>query len=149
MRKRSVVAAMLAFLVLLPARQLSAAEESDAGKGPAAFKVEALPVNQWKQLPISNEPGHHYAQPVYVPTRGQLLWWGGIEGWRKAPNDVRAFDMAQGEWVSDYAPTPEVRAFVHSECHRYTGAGVYYGGTGRMLKDGRGTHTEYVAGGDR
>jgi hypothetical protein len=62
-----------------------------------------LPANKWSKLPCTPQAGPVLCAPVYAPSRGQLLHWGQTGGWDKAsPNDVRAFDAAAGDWVSDY-----------------------------------------------
>ncbi len=91
-----------------------------------------LPVNKWTRLPVKVAPGYMWAQHVYAPSRGQLLHWGAIGTVKSARrNDVRAFDPAKGDWVSDYAPAgklPEMRGT--------RGLGVYYSGRGGMLPGG-------------
>ena len=99
-----------------------------AGAGPTSASkpvdVKSLPVNQWAKLPCKAEAGYIWGAPVYVPSRRQLLHWGGTE--RVSRNDVRAFDLAAGDWASDYPSDSK------------TGAGVTgVQGWGYMLPSGR------------
>jgi len=50
----------------------------------------SLPVNKWVKLPGKAEAGYIWSSPVYVPSRGQLLHWGGQEAGKGSRNDVPA-----------------------------------------------------------
>ncbi len=86
-----------------------------------------LPANKWVKLPCKAQPGFIYCAPVYAPGRGQLLHWGAITTYDKpCPNDVRAFDPAVGDWVSDYPSDPPQPRAINGES-----------GQGGMLPSGR------------
>ena len=95
-----------------------------------AESLRNLPVNRWTKLPCKPEPGLVWSALVYVPTRGQVLHWGKDEGagvvGEKSRNDVRAFDLALGDWVSDY-PSDQAAKLAHSGLD----------GAGAMLPSGR------------
>jgi hypothetical protein len=90
-----------------------------------------LPVNTWTKLEAKPEPGYVWSAPVWVPSRGQLLHWG--SGSR---DDVRAFDAAALDWVSDYPSAPRVAP-----------AGGSYSGAGSMMKSGRPQPYSIIQGG--
>lgn len=94
--------------------------------------VGELPANQWCKLPAAAEPGYMWSQPIYVPTRGQILHWGLVLTEKAANrNDVRAFDSAGGDWASDYEPAAKLPPpiSIHNE-----GKGLTYKGSGEMLE---------------
>ena len=64
-----------------------------------------LPLNQWVELPVKTRlRSYEFAEPVYVPSRGQLLHWGAIRPIYRVPtawrNEVRAFDAEAGAMVT-------------------------------------------------
>ncbi|GAF79294.1 unnamed protein product, partial [marine sediment metagenome] len=62
-----------------------------------AESIRNLPANQWVKLEVGKEAGYTFSQPIYVPTRGQVLHWGAVRGGDYRPwmrNDVRAFAVA-------------------------------------------------------
>jgi hypothetical protein len=65
-----------------------------------------LPVNHWVKLPCKAEPGYVWSALVYVPSRGQILHWGATANPAHSRDDVRAFDLATMDWVSDYPSAP-------------------------------------------
>jgi len=65
-----------------------------------------LPVNHWVKLPCKTEPGYVWSALVYVPSRGQILHWGATANPAHSRDDVRAFDLATMDWVSDYPSAP-------------------------------------------
>ncbi|HOX05332.1 MAG TPA: kelch repeat-containing protein [Planctomycetota bacterium] len=85
-----------------------------------------LPANKWTRLETKAEPGYVWSGPVWVPSRGQLLHWGGQEHGKPSRNDVRAFDAAALDWASDYESDPPSGA-----------SGQSYAGVGGMAKSGR------------
>jgi len=126
--------AMTLLLALLPA-QLVAGERPPAGP----VDMKTLPPNRWVKLPVDKGvAGYDYSPPVYVPSRGQVLQWGGVMRryrTKGAPrNDVIAFDAATGRWVSDYP--------VAAKCpyppagHGAAPRGTSYYGVGEMLPAG-------------
>lgn len=87
--------------------------------------VKDLPVNRWTKLRCKPELGHWLSGMVYAPNRGQILHWGGNRGpannaQGSTRNDVRAFDPATSDWVSDYPSDAKPSA----------------GGSGTMLPSG-------------
>jgi len=116
---------------------LTAAALLAAACSPApAAGVADLPVNRWVKLTVAREAGYTYSQPIYVPTRRQVLHWGAVRGGDYRPfmrNDVRAFDAAKGDWVSDYPPAAKLPGLRTGSSH---GKGVSYVGTGEMLPCG-------------
>ena len=100
---------------------------------PAAEAVENLPVNHWTRLPCKDEPGYVWSPLVYVPARGQVIHWGAAVSGRGERDDVRAFDVAAGDWVSDYPSSPPeaLRKVVDTErrdkCVRVWGAWAMLG----------------------
>ncbi|MGQ9663305.1 MAG: Kelch repeat-containing protein, partial [Kiritimatiellia bacterium] len=84
-----------------------------------------LPINKWVVVNRDSQPGYVWSALVYVPTREQILHWGAEEG-NKSRNDVRAFDVKTGRWLSDYPSDPPTAA-----------TGTSYGGVGTMLPSGR------------
>lgn len=101
-----------------------------------------LPTNQWVELTAraknerKKEAGYSYSQPVYVPSRGQVLHWGAVAGGDYRPwmrNDVRAFDSHRLVWISDY---PKADKLPGLATHSNQGMGVSYKGTGVMLDCG-------------
>ena len=102
----------------------------------AAASAGELPLNQWAKLETKKEAGYTYSQPIYVPSRSQVLHWGGVSGGDYRPwmrNDVRAFDAARLEWVSDY---PRAEKLPGLKTGSSEGKGVSYVGTGEMLPCG-------------
>ncbi len=98
------------------------------------FNLTTMPVNSWVKLHVSPEPSYTYSQPVYVPSRGQILHWGAVRWGDYGPdmrNDVRAFDVARGDWTSDYPRAEKLPSLLV----RY-GKGVYYAGSAEMLEVG-------------
>ncbi|MDD4889108.1 MAG: kelch repeat-containing protein [Phycisphaerae bacterium] len=87
---------------------LSVLSSSAAGEG--ADSITTLQPNKWAKLPCKAEAGYIFSTPVFTPSRGQVLHWGAVMhvyGVPYAPrNDVRAFDVASGDWVSDYPSDP-------------------------------------------
>ena len=119
MRRRFAFAA-----ILLPVLSVAAAGLSD------------LPVNQWLRLQTAREAGYSYSQPIYVPSRGQVLHWGAVRGGDSRPwmrNDVRAFDARRLDWASDYPRAQKLPGLVTHSSH---GKGVSHGGRGEMLACG-------------
>lgn len=99
---------------------------------PALSRLAAEPINKWIKLSARTASLYVYSQPLYVPSRKQVLHWGAVSG-RDAPaNDVRALDAARGIWVSDY-PSVGVSEL---EKARGTGLGVTSVGRGGMLPGG-------------
>jgi len=115
---------ILLILLLAPSRPLAAATLDD------------LPVNQWVKLETKREAGYTYSQPIYVPSRGQVLHWGAVRGGDYRPwmrNDVRAFDAEGLAWVSDYPRAEKLPGLITHSSH---GKGISHGGTGEMLPCG-------------
>ncbi|MDD4888946.1 MAG: hypothetical protein PHU85_03380 [Phycisphaerae bacterium] len=121
---KSCINAALPILFLLIA-PLRADEPGSAG----------LPMNKWVKLPATSQPGYLWSAPVYVPARGQVLFWGsahaatgGAVGFLSGTsrNDVVAFDAAALAWASDYPSDEKAPVGI---------AGV--GGVGAMLPSGR------------
>jgi hypothetical protein len=82
--------------------------------------------------------GYDLSRPIYAAARGQLLHWGGVMAryrTQAAPrNDVRAFDLSAGGWVSDY---PIAAKCPHPPAgHGAAPRGVSYYGVGEMLPAG-------------
>jgi hypothetical protein len=76
---------------------------------PMAESLKNLPVNTWTKLPSKVEKGYVFSGLVYAPGRKQVLHWGAVTTNSVAPsvrNDVLAFDVASGDWVSDYPSDP-------------------------------------------
>ena len=115
---------------------LAAGKEAPAAK---PVDMKALPVNRWVKRPVDKEvAGYDCSQPVYVPSRGQVLQWGGVmRRYRTkgaARNDVIAFDAAAGKWVSDY---PVAAKCPHPPAgHGAAPRGTSYYGVGEMLPAG-------------
>ncbi|MFP4057828.1 MAG: hypothetical protein ACLF0G_13260 [Candidatus Brocadiia bacterium] len=102
--------------------------------------------NRWLALPVKTAiRGYEYAEPVYVPSRGQLLHWGAIRPIYKVPtvprNDVRAFQSETGQWVCDYPPTDDLKGVRTLHHH---GTGTSYVGTSAMLECGTPTPSMIV-----
>ena len=107
--------------------------------GADAWDLNRLPVNQWVKLPAQDSlRGYEYGQPVFVPTRGQLLHWGVTRRIYQVPhvprNDVRALDLARGQWASDYPSSEDLKGA--PSIHNY-GNGVYYMGTASLREDSK------------
>ena len=95
-----------------------------------------VPINRWVRLETTGEAGYTYSRPIFVPSRGQVLHWGAVCGGDARPwmrNDVRAFDAARGEWVSDYPRTAKLPGLRTHSAH---GKGVSHTGRGEMLPCG-------------
>jgi hypothetical protein len=105
-----------------------------AGGAAQPVDLKGLPVNKWALLPARVEPGYMWSQMLYAPTRGQVLHWGRV-GTSRADqrNDVRAFDAAAGDWVSDYLsdPGPELNKATEK------GMGTWTTGSGVLLPSGK------------
>jgi hypothetical protein len=108
--------------------------------------ITNLPVNQWRQVASVELKGEErrkgvfdYSQPVYVPTRGQVLQWGGFQyggGRSPAPhNSVLVFDAEKGDWVADYPTDPKAR-LAPSMCGHGTKNGVSNRGVCHMTAKG-------------
>jgi len=103
--------------------------------GPEPVDLKDAPVNQWVRLKTSRETGYTYSQPIYVPSRKQVLHWGGVfRVGATARNDVRAFDVTAGNWASDY-PIAEKCPFA-PRGHGAAPLGVTYYGSGVMHPSG-------------
>lgn len=102
----------------------------------ASLCAGELPLNKWTRIETKAESGYVWSGPVWAPTRGQLLHWGGQEAGKPSRNDVRAFDAAAGDWGSDYESDPPAGA-----------TGSSYGGVGSMLKSGRPRPYHVIQGG--
>lgn len=110
--------ALILLVMVLPATAIRAAGETTS--------AAAWPVNQWIRLETNSGAGYIWSAPIWAPSRGQLLHWGGQEDNKGSRNDVRAFDAATRDWVSDYESDPPIGA-----------TGQSYGGVGSLLKSGR------------
>lgn len=111
------------FALVLIAFSLGQAGERAAIDGPA----QAPPANQWVKLPGQTANPYVYSQPLYVPSRKQVLHWGATSGASVPHNDVWAFDAATGRWTAD-GPSTKLPV---------TGLGIHTkGGKGAMLADG-------------
>jgi len=101
---------------------------------------EDLPVNQWVRVHVDKDAtGYDYSRPVYVPGRRRVLHWGGVMARYRTKatprDDVRAFDLATGRWVSDYGIADKPRYAPAG--HGAPPLGVSYYGTGGMSPAGR------------
>ncbi len=101
-----MIPAMIAVLALL-GRTAAARADGPGDLGKAG-------VNRWVRLGADEDrPGYEFSGPVFVPSRGQLVHWGGVMGRYQTASpgrdDVRAFDPAAGRWVSDYAIDEKAR----------------------------------------
>lgn len=65
-------------------------------------EIRQGPVNGWTKLPAPTVSPYVFSQPLYVPSRKQVLHWGAVGGNDIPANDVRAFDAARGAWTGDY-----------------------------------------------
>jgi hypothetical protein len=115
-------------------------ENGSNGKNGKNAKGRHLAINQWVEMPGASEAAHFdMCQPIYVPTRGQVLFWGGTMGrYRvrlKTGNDVRAFDVAKGKWVSDHPSSPKAGYWPGGHGAAPNGIGNY--GTAKMMADGK------------
>ncbi|MBM4038628.1 MAG: hypothetical protein FJ290_08950 [Planctomycetes bacterium] len=125
MTKKRVMVAVAVALAGLSGATLLGTESVASPNEPVDLK--SLPANKWTKLPCKPQAGPFLCAPVYVPSRGQLLHWGQTGGWDKpSANDVRAFDAAVGDWVSDYP----------SDAPQTPGASGLFG-QGSMLPSGR------------
>lgn len=121
------------FAAVLAGAFLLAAAPARAAEAPAPAD---LPVNRWAKLETDNRPGYTYSQPIYVPSRRQVLHWGAVRGGDYRPwmrNDVRAFDAARLRWASDY---PSAEKLPGLKTHSSHGKGLTYVGSGEMLDCG-------------
>ncbi|MDP6355899.1 MAG: kelch repeat-containing protein [Planctomycetota bacterium] len=105
----------------------------------SAETMEDLPVNRWVQIESENvESGYDLSPMVYVPSRGQIIQWGGVMARYRVKartrNDVRAFDAPSGKWVSDY-PIAEKSPYPPAG-HGAAPRGVTYYGAAEMLPSG-------------
>lgn len=104
-----------------------------------AVEPGSLPLNQWVRLPARESVrGYEYGRPVFVASRGQLLRWGVIRRIYRVPhaprNDVRALDLARGQWLSDYPSSEDLKGA--PTIHNF-GNGVYYMGSAALRDDGK------------
>jgi len=108
---------------------VSVALTSYAPAGP----LDNLPANRWIKLDTTEEAGYRFSQPIYVPSRRQVLHWGGVAR-SDTPyrNDVRAFDVEKGDWTSDYAIAEKLPSLQNPPY----GKGIWYVGKGEMLDCG-------------
>jgi len=102
----------------------------------ATEELKDLPVNRWVRLDSPIEAGYTYSQPIWVPTRRQVLHWGAVRGGDSRPffrNDVRAFDTTAMRWTADY---PRAERLPGLGTHSSHGMGVSHKGAGVMLECG-------------
>jgi len=98
-----------------------------------AGSTEKLRTNRWVKLDTRPEPGYRFSQPIYVPSRKQILHWGAVAR-SDTPfrNDVRAFNFDKGDWASDYPIAGKLPPLQNAPY----GKGIWYTGTGEMLPCG-------------
>lgn len=127
--------ALISLVVLFVALG-AASVEGQASGAQMAEAVRKLPVNRWVKLAARPEPGYTFSQPIYVPTREQVLHWGAVGSpGASSCNDVRVFDVTRANWVSDCSPVAKLPPLL-SIHNRGAGRGVSYTGTGEMLDCG-------------
>jgi len=130
MHRTGVVAFLLTF------SSLHGQPNSMAARGAMAAEaggVAGLPANKWTRLPCKKEQGYVWSAMVYAPSRGQVLHWGAVASGREQRDDVRAFDAAVGDWVSD---CPAASAKLLQKAME-SGQGIRIGGKGTVLETGQ------------
>ncbi len=123
---------------MLVAAAISVTLAGGGGGGPAAGQPVATPVNTWVRLSGSVQHPPMHSMPVFAPSRGQVFQWG-RDGWNGggaergvARNDILAFDVSKGVWVSD---VPSASGKVLKDAQR-AGLGIGVGGVAGMLPNG-------------